>query len=325
MRAGAGAGVQAGVNAGGWSIVEFMIAVALGLLVTLLASGLFLAAGSNYRNHSDNVWLSDGGRYALQIMAQAIRQSAGINWDGDAVPFELNAETSAAIDGRDAASISRGSDGISTPQVAVANGSDVLALRFSGSGDGANGDGSSVNCAGFGVAAPADADARGWSIFYVAEDAGGEAELRCKYRSAAGWGADAIVRGVDSFQVLYGLDTDTPADGVPNTYLNASALRALDAGLSLVGATPDEVERDRHRKTHWKRVCSVKLALLLHGDSNSRVDTVQTRFDLFGPAYADAHGEDVGVRVLEESFPVSQQYRARRVFSMTVALRNRSG
>jgi type IV pilus assembly protein PilW len=313
------------MKAGGWSIVEFMIAVALGLLVTLLASSLFLAAGSNYRNHSENLWLSDGGRYALQIMAQAIRQSASINWEVDAAPFELNAETPAAVDGRDAASISRGGDGISAPQAAVANGSDVLALRFSGSGGGANGDGSSVNCAGFGVAAPADAEARGWSIFYVAADAGGEAELRCKYRGAAGWGADAIVRGVDSFQVLYGLDTDTPADGVPNTYLNATGLRALDAGLALVGATPDELERDRHRKTYWKRVCSVKLALLLHGDGNIRVDTVQTRFDLFGAAYADAHGEDQGVRVLAVSFPESQRYRARRMFSMTVALRNRSG
>ena len=308
---------------GGWSVVEFMIAIALGLLITLLASGLFLASGSNYRNHSENMWLSDGGRYALQIMAQAIGQSASINWDSDSAPFELNSETPAAIDGRDASSISRGSEGISTPLPPVANGSDVLALRFSGSGGGANGDGSSLNCAGFGVAAPADADARGWSIFYVAADAGGEPELRCKYRGGEGWGADAIVRGVDSFQVLYGVDTDTPMDGVPNTYLNATALRALDDALVLEGSTPSELARDRHRKTHWKRVCSVKLALLLHGDSNSRADTVQTRFDLFGAAYSNAHGEDEGVLVLEGRLPQSQRYRARKVFSMTVALRNR--
>lgn len=313
------------VKRGGWSIVEFMIAVLLGLLITLLASGLFFASGSNYRNHSDTMWLSDGGRYALQIMTQAIRQSAVINWDGEVAPFELNPETSAAIDGRDAASIGRASDGIGMPLAAVANGSDVLALRFSGTGGGANGDGSSLNCAGFGVAAPGDADARGWSIFYVAADADGEAELRCKYRGAAGWGADAIVRGVDSFQVLYGVDTDTPADGVPNTYLNATAVRALDDALVLTGATPTELELDRHRKTYWKRVCSVKLALLLHGDGNSRADTVQTRFDLFGAGYSDTHGDDRGVLINEGQFPQPQRYRARKVFSMTVALRNRSG
>lgn len=284
------------VGRNGWGMVEFLVAVALGLLVTLMGSGLLIASGSNFRNHSDNAWLGDSGRYALQVMAQAIRQGAYSNWDSELAP----PVSTASVDGLDAASISRSSDGISKPLPAVANGSDVLALRFFGSGTGANGDGSVVNCAGFGVAG----DTRGWSIFYVAADAGGEPELRCKYRGASGWGADAIVRGVDSFQVLYGVDTDTPADGVPNTYLNATAVRALDG---------------------WARVCSIKLALLLHGERNNRADTVDTRFDLFGPAYSEAHGGDLGVRVVEGGLPPTQRLRARRVFSMTVALRNRDG
>ena len=309
----------------GWGLVEFIIAVGLGLLISLLAGGLLMAASSNYRNHSENVWLNDGGRYALQIMAQAIRQSALVNWDSTVAPFELEADTSAAVDGLDAHSVSRNADGISAPLPPVANGSDVLALRFSGSGTEASGDGSSLNCGGFGVAAPTSESARGWSIFYVAEDADGEPELRCKYRGAAGWGADAIVRGVDSFQVLYGLDTDVPADGVPNTYVNASTVSALDDALVLEGATAAEQQRDLRRKTYWKRVCSVKLALLLHGDSNSRSDTIAKRFDLFGEAYSDTHGDDAGTRVLEGSFPEPQRLRARKVFSMTVALRNRGG
>jgi type IV pilus assembly protein PilW len=284
----------------GWGLVEFLIAIALGLLLTLLASGLLMATASNYRNHSDNAWLADSGRYAMQMMAQAIRQGAYVNWDSNLVPAELDPDVPAAVDGRDAASISRSSDGIGTPLPPVANGSDVLALRFAGSGAGASGDGSSVNCAGFGVAGAT----QGWSIFYVAADASGEPELRCKYRSASGWGADAIVRGVDSFQVLYGVDTDVPADGVPNTYLNATAVQAM-AG--------------------WKRVCSIKLALLLHGERNTRSDTVDARYDLFGPAYSDAHAEDAGVRVVESRLPPSQRLRARRLFHMTVALRNRDG
>lgn len=284
----------------GWGLVEFLIAIALGLLLTLLASGLLLATASNYRNHSDNAWIADGGRYAMQTMAQAVRQGAYINWDSDLVPPELDPGTPAAVDGRDAASISRSSDGIGAALPPVANGSDVLALRFAGSGAGPSGDGSSVNCAGFGVAGAA----QGWSIFYVAAAADGETELRCKYRSASGWGADAIVRGVDSFQVLYGVDTDVPLDGVPNTYLNATAVQAMDG---------------------WKRVCSIKLALLLHGERNTRSDTVDGRYDLFGPAYADTHGGDAGVRVVESRLQPSQRLRARRLFHMTVALRNRDG
>ncbi|TFW20893.1 PilW family protein [Duganella callida] len=289
----------------GWSVAEFMVAMVLGLLLCLLASGLLAASGSNYRNHHENAWLEEGGRHALQIMAQSVRQAGYVNWDRDTAPPELEPDTPAAIDGLDAASIGRNSEGISVPLPSVANGSDVLAVRFSGAGGGSTGDGSSLNCAGFGVAG----DTRAWSIFYLATDDGGENELRCKYRSAGGWGADAIVRGVDSFQVLYGLDTDVPADGVPNTYLNASAIRALDA------AAPAE--------QHWKRVCSVRLALLLHGEHNTRADTVDTRFDLFGPAYAD--GRDIGTQLQESRLPPSQRLRARKVFSMTVALRNRGG
>ncbi|MYM85077.1 pilus assembly protein PilW [Duganella sp. FT50W] len=276
----------------GWGMAEFLIAMALGLLVTLLAGGLLVASGGNYRNHSDNVWLADGGRYAMSVMAQSIRQGAYVDWDGDAVPPEL---ASASVAGLDAASISRAGEGIDAPWPAVAHGSDVLALRFAGADDDA-----SINCGGFAV----PAGVRGWSIFYVAADAGGEAELRCKYRGAAGWGADAVVGGVDSFQVLYGVDLDTPLDGVPNTYLNATAVTAAAA---------------------WQRVASVKLALLLRGTVNSRADTVAGRFDLFGPAYADAHPEDVGVRVDEGLMPPAERLRARRVFSMTVALRNRDG
>lgn len=309
----------------GWTVVEFAIALALGLIVALLASGLLLSAGSSYRNHSENVGLNDGGRQALDIMARAIRQGAYINWDSKVAPVELDDVAPAPVVGLDARSISRSSADISGLLPAVAHGSDVLALRFSGSGEGGNGDGSSLNCAGFGVAIPHAEDARGWSIFYVAADGDGEAELRCKYRGASGWSADAIVRGVDSFQVLYGVDTDTPADNIPNAYVNASGVDALDAALVLAGATPDERMRDLRRKTFWKRVCSVKVALLLHGDSNTRADTVATRFDLFGPAYSEAHGDDEGVRVTEASLPPSQRGRARRVVGMTVALRNRSG
>lgn len=309
----------------GWTVVEFAIATLLGMMVMLLSSALLLGASSSFRGNGEAMLMTDSGRHALDVLEQAVRQSAYVNWDAESAPPELAAEAAPAIAGLDAHSISRSSDGIGEPLAAVANGSDVLAIRFAGTGGGSNGDGSMLNCAGFGVAAPVAEMERGWSIFYVALNADGDPELRCKYRGANGWGADAVVGGVDSFQVLYGLDTDVPSDGVPNTYVNATAISQLDAGLALVGSTPDELQRDRNRKTNWKRVCSVKVALLLRGDVGSRPDSVAGIFDLFGKAYADAHGDDVGVRVLESQLPPAQQLRARQVFSTTIMLRNRGG
>lgn len=313
----------------GWSLVEFAIALTLTMLLTLLASGLLLAAASSYRHHNDQQDLNDAGRQALTVLAQAIRQAAYVEWDSAAAPVGLAEDLPAAIAGLDSHSLSRSSDGISAALPAVAHGSDVLALRFAGSGSSgsgssssAAGDGSSVNCAGFGVAAPATPDAQGWSIFYVAADAGGEPELRCKYRSASGWGSDALVRGVESFQVLYGVDTDTPADGLPNSYLNATAIDALDASLVLVGTTAAERQRDLHRKTFWKRVASIEIALLLRGDVATRADTGSRQFELFGAVYADGHAEDEGTRIDERRLPDAQRRRARVLVGSTIALRN---
>jgi type IV pilus assembly protein PilW len=154
----------------------------------------------------------------------------------------------------------------------------------------------------------------------------GEAELRCKYKGEHSWGSDAIVRGVDSFQVLYGIDTDTPADGIPNRYLNAAAIAALDADLLLDGATAAAKAQDLNRKTWWKRVANVKVALLLHGEAHSRMGGVPATYDLHGSAYADAVGSrDAGVRIDERLLPAAQRQRVRRAFESSIALRNPGG
>ncbi|NRR31355.1 PilW family protein [Oxalobacteraceae bacterium] len=308
----------------GLAMAEVIVSMGIGMLVLLAASALLVAASSNYRNNTESMRLHDGGRYALEVVAQAVRQASYVNWDEEQAPAGLAADAEASVAGLDARSLSRGSDGITAPLSGAVNGSDVLALRFSGSGAGGNGDGSVINCGGFAVPGQQSAAARGWSIFYVAEDAGGEAELRCKYRGANGWGADAVVRGVDSFQVLYGLDTDTPPDGTPNTYINASGVDALDQAMLLAGTAPAQRARELRRLSHWKRVCSVKLALLLHGETGSRAESAPMRFDLFGRAYAGLAGADTGAQIEEQKLPEVLRMRARRIFSTTIFLRNRS-
>lgn len=306
----------------GRTLVEFLIALSLTLLLALLATGVLLVAAHCYRQHNDQQDLNDSAQQALAVMARAIRQAAYVEWDSSGVAVGWSNEATAAVAGLDGRSLARSSEGIAASLPAVAHGSDVLALRYAGSGSGATGDGSSVNCAGFGVAAPTTLAAQGWSIFYVALDAAGVAELRCKYRSASGWGSDALVRGVETFQVLYGVDTDVPADGVPNGYFNATALEQLDAALVLEGANPAQRWQDLQRKTYWKRVGAIRVALLLRGDVATRADTGSRQFDLFGTSYADVHGEDEGVRIDERRMPQAQRRRTRVMLDMTVALRN---
>lgn len=310
----------------GVSLVELMIALAISLGIVLVAAALMLASNGSYLDHTETARLHDNARYALEIVTRAVRQTAYVNWDGALGPVGVSAEEEAPISGLDARSVNKNGEGIDSVFDGAVNGSDVLAIRYAGAGTGAAGDGSVINCAGFGVGLAAAPAERGWSIFYVGTDAAGEAELRCKYRGQNSWGADAIVRGVDSFQVLYGLDTDTPRDGVANQYVNASALNELDAGMVLSGLNPTERERERRRKTHWKRVVSIKIALLLHGEPGSGSGTLPEGFDLFGKDYAAAYGaSDPGVHVEEQALAPGLRARARQLIETTVVLRNRPG
>lgn len=309
----------------GLGLVEMFVALAVGMLVTLAASALVVNASANYVHHTESARLNDSGRYALAIIGQAVRQAAFVNWDAAGVPPATLPETRANISGLDAASITRSANGIDEPLAHSVNGSDVLALRYAGSGS-PDADGSVLNCAGFGIAAASTEAQRGWSIFYVAVGGDGVAELRCKYKNVHSWGADAIVRGVDSFQVLYGIDTDTPTDGIPNRYLNASAVRALDADLLLEGANAAARAQDFNRKTWWKRVAGIKVGLLLHGEAYSRTGSEPAQYDLLGGAYADSAADsDRGVRIDERLLPQGHRPRVRRVFETSIALRNPGG
>jgi type IV pilus assembly protein PilW len=282
------------VHQHGMTLAELMVALTVGLGIVLMAGRLLVLANGAYAAQVESAGMEDGGRFAVDVIGRAVRQAAL-----DGAPARLA--------GLDARSLSRATAGIDDPLPAAVNGSDVLAIRFPG----ADGDGSVVDCAGF----PVGAGEEGWSIFYVARNGDGEAELRCKYRGAAHWSADAVVSGVDGFQVLYGVDTDDPPDGVPNRYLNVTAIDALDAGFAGLG--PAEF----NRRTHWKRVVGVRVGLLLHGSRPTRTVPGAARYDLLGAGYAAAVGAvDPGSSLDEARMPPDMRRRERRLFTFTVAL-----
>ncbi|WP_166887618.1 PilW family protein [Massilia sp. CCM 8734] len=299
----------------GLGLVELMVALVLGLLVTLAAAALLVSAQSGYAAQNALAQTDDAGRFALEAIERAARQSAWVDLEREGAP-PSSAATAARIGGLDNHVLAGGGPGIAAARPGGVNGSDVLALRFDGAGAGPDGDGSVLSCAGFAVGAANE----GWSIFYVAPDAAGDAELRCKYRGQKGWRSEALVGGVDTFQVLYGLDTDEPGDGLPDRYLAAAAVNALDASLILDGATPAERERDLRRKTHWKRVASVRVALLLHGAPGGAGGREPLAYELFGPGYSGA--DDPGTRIDEARLPPAQRWRERRIFATTIVMRN---
>ena len=296
----------------GWTLPELLVGAAVGFAIVVLAAALLLGAHASFIAQDDAASIEDSGRFALAALGRAVRQAAYVDWEQ---PVELLGGGAAQVAGLDARSLSGAVPALAAPLASAVNGSDVLALRFAGAGDG-----SVVNCAGFEV----DDAEHGWSIFYVATGPDGRGELRCKYRGATAWRSDALVRGVDALQVLYGVDTDMPEDGIPDTYLTASAIAARDAAIVLERTHPAARQREFNRKTYWKRVCAIRISLLLHGERTLRQGDATPVFHLFGQAYSAAAGAtDPGVVLDTARLPGMLRYRERRLFGATFLLRNK--
>lgn len=296
----------------GLTIAELMVAMALGLAVLLASGSLLITSVRSHAAVMEASEMDDSGRYAVDALARAIRLAAHVDW---AAHPASDPAAPARLAGLDASSLERTGAGIDVTLPDEANGSDVLALRFPGSGAPPNGDGATLDCAGF----PVHRDEEGWSIFYVARNAQGDAELRCKYRGASSWSSDAVAGRVDGFQVLYGLDAD--GDRVPERYVNATELGALDAALAPVGATPDERAADLRKRTHWKRVALVRVALLLHGARLDPGADAGIVYDLFGPDHGAAFSAgDQGTRLAGAALDDAGEPRMRKVYGATIAL-----
>lgn len=296
----------------GLTIAELMVAMALGLAVLLASGSLLITSVRAHAAVVDASEMDDSGRYAVDALARAIRLAAHVDW---AAHPGADPAAPARMAGLDASSLERTGAGIDATLPDEANGSDVLALRFPGSGAPPDGDGATLDCAGF----PVHRDEEGWSIFYVARNAQGDAELRCKYRGVSAWSSDAVAGRVDGFQVLYGLDAD--GDRVPDRYVNATELGALDAALVLAGATPDERAADLRKRTHWKRVALVRVALLLHGPRLGPGADTNISYDLFGPDHGAAFSTgDPGTRLAGAALDDGREPRMRKVYGTTIAL-----
>jgi type IV pilus assembly protein PilW len=127
-------------------------------------------------------------------------------------------------------------------------------------------------------------------IFYVAKDpASGQPTLYKNVLDASGasGGGQALVEGLESFQVLYGLD-DVNADGTPDHYVTANNV------------------------TDPTKVVSVRIGILVHGvnATGSANDTV-----------SDTEIYKVAETNID---PTPNDKLRRRAFSTTIQLRNRS-
>ena len=261
----------------GLTLVELMVAMVLMLLVSLATVGLFNISATSFKTVDAGQEMQDNARFAMEIIGQAARSAGyqdrtGPVTDGDMTDnvfgptwieedsWRVQGVSNAQISGAGGTSLNFGSNN-------GVNKSDALVMRFFGSNlpdpsnpavakfDGSNPvpDGSMIDCSGRSVPYPSGSLDVGVSGFFV-KTLSDEPELYCiSWNTETGKFSDTqIIRGVESFQVMYGLDTVSPADDVPDRWISATT------GWDAKTATPN-----------WNNVVAIRVGMVLRGPVGS--------------------------------------------------------
>lgn len=280
-----------------------MVAISVSSGVLLISVSLIQLAREDFLHHHQATALEDSATYGLHIIVRSVRQA---NPDDTISPSGLSSGPSpeslpfdpaqGSVQGLDNARI--GSAAALSPGI---NGSDVLIIQLSSAL------GEAIDCAGFVIpAAPSASPEIGWVMFYIAPGPDGEPDLYCRYRGQKQWDSQAIVSGVECFQLLFGLDED--GDGLPNQFLSATAVKQRQSGEQSSGF----------------RVVAVQLALVLRSATGSGNLPFFTAQDLFGSTYTQMNGEsDTGTAICPAGLSASLRSRARRRVDTIIFLPDR--
>lgn len=314
----------------GLTLIELLVALTLGVLITLAATGALLVSRQGFTAVDSAAQLRENARFSAELIQRVAVQAAyqerfpdktrsgsiALGQDDDAEPglagFDNSWVTLAGLP----AGLANGSRPTSTcgaGDTSCLNGSDVLVVSNQGATDG-----SIINCAGIPVAiVPEDGPDKGrsLSIFHVTRSTDGEPTLSCTYLNGATWTTVELVKGVEGLQVLYGVDAPAAApntaprtsnacmDSVPDRYFTAAQM-----------VTPSALGT----KDNWRRVRSVRIGMLFRGDVGSAQVRETFTWNVLGDGVVNA--ADVGANLLT---PADGRLRHRLVF--TVHLRNSQG
>jgi len=304
----------------GMTLVELLVAMAVGLLVVLAATATFLGSRQLFAANAEAQAVEDSLRFAGFVVRGIVRQ-AGYS---DYAPDHADADGSVAIAsganlagpaddpsvldivGATNAKVSATGESHGTHNSKGLNGSDSLRVRFFGrsrtGGDGTEPDGTVVDCMGIAQAGPSPGKPvlaeRAWSFFHVAEAADKEPELYCKYRSAAEgtFRSEALARGIEVFKVAYAYDGN--GDGVPERWLDAAQLEAQADSVAAVNG-------------EWRKVVGLRIGMVARSGRNN--SWARAQGDVLYPLGAEFSGT---------SFRPPADGRLRRTSTFTVMLRN---
>ena len=296
----------------GLTLVELMVSLVLASLITLAAVGLYSVGVSSFRTVDAGQEIQDNGRFALEVIGQAARQAGfenyaegyGLRWTET---YITNTALFPTVRGANNAKVSSVAtvDDDGTSANGGHNNSDTIALRFHGASlqsDRTKADGSMIDCQGVAQTAPLlanDLSDVAISLFWVKVDGTGEPSLQCISRgnpASPSRNTQPIIKGVETFQVMYGVDTN--ADSTPERWVSANNV------------------------TNWTQVSAIRVGFVLRGapgSSQGELDTTDVNDRKLYPLGKTFTGTNTDAGLV---FTPPNDGRLRRVFNATFTLRN---
>jgi type IV pilus assembly protein PilW len=327
----------------GVTLIELMVAMALGLLIALAAAASLLISRQGFTAVDAASQLRDNGRY-LQSLTQRLGVQAGyrdINFATDTTA-KSNQSFGAGTPPPNVFGLNNASRGISdnwkvgTTRTSgqLGYGSDILVLRHQTSSsfpDSTTSDGTMIDCAGIAsTAVSTGLDKKLISIIHVGVGPDGEPALLCTRSNNGDEPYDdpplPIISGVENFQVLYGVDGIAPgnttvpipsaADSIPERYLRADQLTVAGNDVATYA--------------NWQRVRSIRIGVVLRGPPGSAVDSSSQTFYPLGVSKGSASGAKGSGFANNTTDPgtvytPTSDNRLRQVVTFTVHLRNFQG
>lgn len=293
----------------GVTLVELLVSLVLASLITLAATALYSVTLSSYRTVDAGQEIQENGRFALEVIGQAARLAGYQNYtqrdgDGDDNSRRFAPSSFPTVRGFNNSKVTVTTN--ITNDGATNNGglnqSDTLALRFHGSSsatDASKPDGSMIDCQGVAQNYPLNANDVALSLFWIANDSTGEPSLQCISRgdptaATLTRNTQPILRGVETFQVMYGLDTN--GDSVPQQWVSGQSV------------------------TNWQQVVAVRVGLVIRGDVGSSQGQSATAVENnLHPLGKEFTGSSTEAGLI---FAAPNDGRLRRVFNGTFKLRN---
>lgn len=308
----------------GMSLLELMIALALGVFIAAGAINVYLGSRQSARIIEAQLSMQEAARFGFHFLAGTVRQAGYLSFG------VLAGKRSAALDAPGLlqmmysaeqvsshpftgtpwlpdppfahAAVVAGEDNFSpgNSSVVVMPETDMVAVRLMG--DAEPGRPEIQDCEGVAVSPGSIATI----VFFIGQDR----QLYCKVNNRR---AAPLVAGIENMQVLYGLSSDNVSNNASNNASNKASNNAskkanYNAGPGYPGAVSQlrgYYSASEIDDNDWKHVVAVQIGLLASSGLQVLGDQEQT------------------VKLLDESVISFNDGRVRKVFVQTVSIRGR--